>query len=69
MDSGLGDEMKGVFGAVGGFDENCLGCFIDLSDCAVNGSDDVFVRVDGQEEERSDGEQTKCVFEHEKPPE
>jgi len=63
MDSGLGDEMKGVFGAVGGFDENSFGCFIDLGDCAVNGSDDVFVRVGGQEEQRSRGEQTKRAFE------
>jgi len=68
VDSGLGNEMKGVFGAVGGFDDYSLGGFIDLGNRAVNGSDDVFVCVGGQEEERSNGEQTKRVFEHGKPP-
>ena len=68
MDRGLGDEMKGVFSAVGGFDENSFGCFIDLGDCAVNGSHDVFVRMGGQEEKRSNGEQTKRAFQRGKPP-
>jgi len=68
VDRGLGYEMKGVFGAIGSFYEDGLGRFIYLGDRAVDGRDHVFVRMSGQKEERSNGEQTKRVFEHGKPP-
>jgi hypothetical protein len=64
VNGGLGDEMKGVFGAVRGFDYDGFGRFINLGNRAMDGRDHSLIRARGQKEERSNGKQTKRMFEH-----
>ena len=64
VDGGVGYEMKGVLGAIGGLDDEGFGGCIDPSDGPVDGGDDVFVRAGGKNEERSKSKQAKRKFEH-----
>jgi hypothetical protein len=64
VDGGIGDEMKGVFGAVGCFDGDGFGGGVNFGDGAMDRSNDILIRNGGQEEERSKGRKAKRGFQH-----